>query len=544
MEVVQHRRDVTLLIHKYRELILLVIIIGIGLWFRLSNISLHVWQLMGYDESRDTLVARHIVEYGDRIWRGPFASGSKNLLMNSPVYYYFMAVLWFIGRSPAAMLALWSLLLAGLMYLGYRLGTLMWDSRLGIITALLFAVQPTFISNSRHISQPYVLPLFSLLFLVAFWRKLPVTPVRLCMFAVLILMPMHFHYGGMLMLPAVGIWLGREWVRVLPKPDYGWVEKIAPVLVVQYFILIWAWLTYWQKPFDQQVFFFQEAGRDWVSVVVQMQQAAVAMFDNIWWSKDPGVVLGILVCFVGITLWHFHTDRKDPVARNKYWWMVVFALTPPVVAGFHGDIIHTSYMLSVLPLHILIIAMGIRVIMAKNKYIAIVCLLLVVAVFSEQALTVHAEAPKRSYYRQLQDVAVALYNDYLLQEPNAKSEEPRIALAVLGGRYLPQDRWGTGALWFFLEDYFSRRLVRLHDDDVNFSPTIQKPRYFYVLCDYRGFVRGEGDKCLQKFRGARAYLMPDEEKVYTSGLFDLWRFRIDEAQSVENYNVMYFWGDL
>lgn len=540
MEVVKHRRDIKILIQKHGELILLVVIFGIGLWFRLSNVSLHVWQLMGYDESRDTLVARHIVEYGDTIWRGPFASGSQNLLMNSPVYYYFMAVLWFIGRSSAAMLALWSLLLASIMYLGYRLGTFMWDSKLGIIIAMLFAVQPTLISNSRHMSQPYVLPLFSMLFLVMFWNKLPITPARLCVLAVFILMPLHFHYGGVLMLPAVFIWFGIEWVRLLTKPDYGWIEKVAPVLVTQYFILIWAWFTYWQKPFDQQAFFFKEASRDWVSVAQQMQRAVVAMFDNLWWSKDPGVVMSILVFFVGITLWHFHTDRKDPVTRKKYWWMVLFAIAPPVVAGFHGDIIHTSYMLSVLPLHMLIIAMGIRVIMVKNRYIAFVCLLLVVAVFSEQALTVHAEAPKTSYYHQLQDVAVSLYDDYRLQEADTiTGGEPRIALAVLAGRYLPQDRWGTGALWYFLEDYFDRKLVRLHDDDVNFAPIIQNPRYFYVLCDYRGFTRGAEDKCIQNFRDVRTYLMADEEKVYTSGVFDLWRFRIDETQSVKSYNVMY-----
>lgn len=539
VERVKYRRHIGILVHKHRELILLVIIFGIGLWFRLSNISLYVWQLMGYDESRDMLVARHIVEYGDTVWRGPFASGSLNLLMNSPAYYYFMAALWFVGRSSVAMLALWSLLLASIMYLGYRLGTYMWDSKLGIIIAMLFAVQPTLVSNSRHISQPYLLPFFSLLFLVAYWKKLPITPFRLCVLAVLILMPLHFHYGSLLMLPAIGMWLGIEWIRLLAKRDYGWIEKVAPVLVTQYFILIWAWFTYWQKPFDQQDFFLNEVSRNWTSVVAQMQQAVIAMLDNLWWSKDPGVVMSILACFVGITLWHFHTDRKDPVTRKKYWWMVLFAVVPPVVAGLHGDIVHTSYMLSVLPLHILIIAMGIRVIMVKNRYIALMCLLLVVGVFTEQALTVNAEAPRKSYYQQFQEVAVSLYNDYVLQEPEAIAEEPRIALAALAGRYLPQDRWGTGALWYFLEDYFDRRLVRLHDDDVNFAPIIEKPRYFYVLCDYRGFARGEDDTCIQRFRSARTYLMDNEEKVYTSEVFDLWRFRIDETQPVKSYNVMY-----
>lgn len=538
MEIVRYLRHLNIVLRKHRTLMFLSIIFGIGLWFRLSNISLYTWQLIGYDESRDVLVARHIVEYGDVVWRGPYASGSKNMLMNSPVYYYFMAALWFIGRSPVVVLALWSLLLASIMYFAYRVGTLVWDNTLGIIMALLFAVQPTLISNSRHNSQPYVLTLFFMIFLWAYWKKSSMTLTRLCFLVALLMIPMHFHYGILLMFPAAFLLLGVEWLKLVATSKAGWLAKISPILVGEYFIFTWVWLTYWQTPFDQQLFLFREISRDWVSVVTQMQSAVVAMLDNLWWSKDIRVVIGILVCFVGVTGWHFYKQKHDNVTREKYWWMVLFAIVPPVVAGFHGDIIHTSYMLGVLPVLLMLIAIGIRVIMANNRYIALIVVFLVVGVFSEQALTVNAEAPTRSYYLQLQDVSRALYDDYRKIEPQHVAEAS-IALAVVSQAHLPLDKWGTSAMWYFLEDYFNKRLVSLSDYGTNFVSVIQKPRYFYVLCDYRVFAQSARSECIQKFRNARTYLLDGETMIYTSGEFDVWRFRIDETQEIGDYNVVY-----
>ena len=528
------------LIRQYGLPVLLATALGVGAWFRFSRIFQSTWMLEGYDESRDMLVARHIVEYGDWVWRGPLASGSMNALMNSPVYYYILSVLWFIGRSPFAVMVLWSALLMSIVYMAYRTGMEAGDKQLGIIMALLFAVQPTLISNSRHISQPYLLPLFSVLFLWLFWRRSPMTLGKLCLLIIVLLFPMHIHYGSLLMLPAGFLWLGAVWIGGMFRKQNGLSWKIVPALVVEYFLMTWVWLTYGKAPFDQQFYLAGEMQRSLSSVLLKMQDAWIVTADNIWWAKDPVVVIGILVFFAACALWHERVRRNHThTGSRSYWWMICFAVIPPLIAGFHGDSVHTYYMLGTLPVLLFIIAAGLRALLARNRYVGLVCIGIVLWIFTEQALTVVSEVPKKPYVEQLRKVANVLYDDYRARSP-AAGKPPAIALAVLAGKTLPYDGWGTGALWYFLEEYFRQPLVRLDNYGTNFFPIIQRPSYFYVLCDHRGFASGSGSACTRDFRAARPYLLDrKEEKIYASAPFVLWLFYINPSLPVSNYNIAY-----
>lgn len=516
-----------------------ILVACIGLWFRFFRIEGSLWMLQGYDESRDMLVARHIIEYGDWIWRGPLSSGSMNQLMNSPMYYYFMAFLWFIGRSPVAVSVLWSCVLMSTVYFSYRIGTMIWDKRLGLIMAVFFAVQPTLISNSRHISQPYLLPLFFTIFLWLFWSKSPMTLAKFCLFIFILMAPMHIHYGSLLMLPAGFLWLGLEWLGYMKENKPHVHLWFVPLLVAEYFLVVWVWFTFSSAPFDQQFFLLGEMRRTWLSLITQIQNAGIAMLDNLWWGKDPLIVIGILVFFIGITAWYLRKRYSiDASVARKYWWMVAFVVVPPLVAGFHGDIVHTSYMLSTLPVLIVFIAIGVRVIMAMNRYVAWVCIFIALWIFAEQSLTEIRDVPVKSYYRKIQEISQVIYENYSAQEP-ANESEPKIALAVLAGPYLPYDGWGTAALWYFLEDAFGRRLVALRDQGENFSQVIRPASYFYVLCDYRGLWREPANVCTDKFRSIRKYLMAGEQKIYASEEFEVWRFGIDPSIPAGVYNMVY-----
>jgi len=538
VERVKQTRGIPDLIRRYGLYVLLVVILGIGAWFRFFRIFQSTWMLEGYDESRDMLVARHIVEYGDWLWRGPLASGSMNALMNSPMYYYVLSVLWFIGRSPFSVMLLWAALLMSVVYIAYRTGVEAGDKQLGIIMALLFAVQPTLISNSRHISQPYLLPLFSVLFLWLFWRRGTMTLWRFCLLIVVLLFPMHIHYGSLLMLPAGLLWLGVVWVEHAFRKQGGLTWKIIPPLVVEYVLMTWVWFTYGKTPFDQQFYLADEMHRTLPTVLLKMRDAWIVTADNIWWAKDPVVVIGMLMFFAGCAFWYEkqRTHQKHSGSRS-YWWMLGFAVIPPLVAGFHGDSIHTYYMLGTLPILLFIIAAGLRALLARNRYVGLVCIGIILWIFMEQALTVVSEVPQRSYFQQLREVSNRLYDDYRVREP-AGEAPPAIALAVLAGKTLPYDGWGTGALWYFLEEHFKQRLVRLDNYGTNFFPVVRRPSYFYVLCDYRGF--GRGDTCTGNFKTARAYLLDrKEEKIYAAGPFVLWLFYINPALPVPNYNIAY-----
>lgn len=537
MDIVKTKSNISAVL-SLRFVIAIILIACVALWLRYFHINGSVWMLQGYDESRDTLVARHIVEYGDWIWRGPLASGSMNQLMNSPFYYYFMAILWFIGRSSLGVLLLWCLVLASVVYIAYRVGVEIWDRQLGLILAGLFAIQPTLISNSRHISQPYLLPLFSSAFLLLFWKKTPMTLWKFCLLIGILMIPMHFHYGSLLMLPAGLLWLGSVWYKQLTQKNSGLSWQVIPVLTVEYFLVTWTWFTYGRTMFDQQFFLYDEVRYNWIRVFARAQVAWVAMADNLWWSKDPNIVLGVLIFFIGVAVWYVARRKSAGFAMGQYWWMLLFAVVPPIIAGFHGDIIHPFYLLSTLPILIIIIGIGLRSLMALNRYVGVVCMFVIVWIFLEQALTVVGEVPRKSYFEQLRDVSKTIHQDYRALD-SATPEVPQIALAILAGKYLPYDGWGNGSLWYFLEDYFGRRLINLDDYGTNFVPVVKAPVYFYVVCDNRGFDKEQEDMCVTRFLGARNYISGKPVKVYESEPFVVWRFAINPLIQVKDYNIAY-----
>ena len=131
-----------------------------------------------------------------------------------------------------------------------------------------------------------------------------------------------------------------------------------------------------------------------------MRDAWIVTADNIWWSKDPVVVIGMLMFFAGCAVWYEkqRTHQKHSGSRS-YWWMICFAVIPPLVAGFHGDSVHTYYMLGTLPVLLFIIAAGLHALLSWNRYVGIVCIGIVLWIFIEQASTVITEVPRRPYVR-------------------------------------------------------------------------------------------------------------------------------------------------
>lgn len=75
-----------------------------NLYFSVSVAKNQIWTTAFFDDSRDVLVAKHIVEYQENVTRGPWTDGgdldSTDIkLLSSPLYYWLIAVLWFFQPS-------------------------------------------------------------------------------------------------------------------------------------------------------------------------------------------------------------------------------------------------------------------------------------------------------------------------------------------------------------------------------------------------------------------------------------------------------------
>jgi hypothetical protein len=148
-------------------IISLALILALNIFWIWSHFETH-FTFYGGEATRDFLIAKNIAEYGDIPLVGPDSGASKNLIKNSPAYFYLLAFFVYIFKSFTALCIIsvifFLLTLTILFVLAYR----MLGLPQALITALVMSVNPFFLLRSEFIWQPDImLPFFnvSLLFL-------------------------------------------------------------------------------------------------------------------------------------------------------------------------------------------------------------------------------------------------------------------------------------------------------------------------------------------------------------------------------------------
>ncbi len=156
------------LLNRYKELILLIVILAVAGFLRLYNIAGYL-TFLG-DEGRDALVAYNIL-HGHLTLLGPRASAGN--FFTGPIYYYMIVPFFAIFNNspvgPAVMVALLSIATVGLIYFISRK---FFGIRGALVASILYALSPLVITYSRSSWNPNPMPFFTLLLL--YWLYLGV----------------------------------------------------------------------------------------------------------------------------------------------------------------------------------------------------------------------------------------------------------------------------------------------------------------------------------------------------------------------------------
>ncbi len=145
------------------------------------------------DEGRDVLVVYNIL-HGKLTLLGPTASVGGFFL--GPIYYYFMAPFLLIFNynpvGPAVMVALFGI---ATVWLVYKFSGEIFNSRVGLISALLYSISPVVIAYSRSSWNPNIFPFFSLLTLYLIYKALVKNNMTLFILGGILLgISMQLHY--------------------------------------------------------------------------------------------------------------------------------------------------------------------------------------------------------------------------------------------------------------------------------------------------------------------------------------------------------------
>lgn len=173
------------------------------------------------DEGRDVLVAYNIL-HGHLTLLGPTSSVGGFFL--GPIYYYFMAPFLLLFNynpvGPAVMVALFGI---ATVWLIYKFCGELFNKKIGIIAAALYAISPLVVSYSRSSWNPNPLPFFSLLALYVLYKASEKNSLKL-FFAVGILLgiAIQLHYltlflGAVVFAYTVLVQLfdnQRKWIKI------------------------------------------------------------------------------------------------------------------------------------------------------------------------------------------------------------------------------------------------------------------------------------------------------------------------------------------
>lgn len=191
---------------KSPEFIILFLTLLLGAILRLYKID-GFMTFLG-DEGRDMIIVRRLLVDGNFFLIGPGTSVGNMYL--GPLYYYLIApALLLANYSPVGPSVFVALVGVATIYLLWYVCRKWFGSTAALIAAVLYAVSPVVIINSRSSWNPNVMPFFALLTVYALWsiwqeKKYGWFYVLGISFAFVL----QSHYLGILLLPVIlTIWL-------------------------------------------------------------------------------------------------------------------------------------------------------------------------------------------------------------------------------------------------------------------------------------------------------------------------------------------------
>lgn len=516
-------------IKKNQHLIILLAILLVTIGFRVIKIDKSVWRLTGYDESRDILVAKHIVNYQEFIKRGPLAAGGQGVLMNSPIYYYFLAAIWLITGTPLAFMWGWSLLMSGAVLIGYFVGKELYDQKTGLILASILAVNQQAIYNSRELLQPHLLMMTSLLFIwsmLLLIKKLQLKDALLATFFLLI--PLHFHYGVLLIIPAGVAWLIYYWLQINKTKGFTPKNVLGIIILGEAIFLSWIFLSYKFFPFDQ--FYFPiisfERSHTFFSFY-QLRDFWSQLLKMIWQDGlSKNLYMKLLLLFASVIA--IFKRKKRVKLNTQLKRKIVFLASMSfsiILLGFIKIGVITTYLTAIFPFLVVILALFLRFLIKETGIIGwIVTIASLIIMTRSSIFFIKLYYPDISYHDQQKNIATIIHQDYLNLDPEYKKDRPKFIVTFYTTAIdMPFDGWGTSGTWFYLEELFNQPLIKLTNYGVNHQPIEQYPKYIYLICDHRSFPKLVQVECIDRFHINRPFIEKELQQVGGTTDFTSWR---------------------
>lgn len=482
--------------------------------------NMRVWQA---DESRDYLVAMHIVKFHE--WRYVVPITSFNFFIaNSVFYYYFLAVLYFFSRSVVTYNLLYLLLYVSLTILfSYKYGKLNINKGLGYVLPFFFLLNPQWFRMSLNPFQPFfvsLLILISVFFLLLSYAN---KKKRFLLLSTFIFgLTWHFHFSSIIVTPfyiLLVMYLNTLFrqqdtgehskrpfsIRTLIKSQFTTSTYILLVFGILLLInnVVVSIIMY--KNIDPSIFLSNiSQRRDMFSVFIDKNFSL--FFANLYNKEnilDPilttismvVIVLALLkvsyFLFFEKTGWRRMLRGQLSVTEEKYFYFLVCLFLFSSFFLFYVinlPEIFDYYFAPFYPLFLLLVFFAIAVLDPKIQWLFSMVILTVLLLNKWVFLTSHDKSVENQLISQS---AMAITTD--LKSSNISSDD--FSILVLGvGSY-----WDNTIYWPYIEEDLNESMVNLKNGGNNILPKNKRIHYLYIICTNQYFYLHPGKTCNQSF---------------------------------------------
>jgi len=521
----------------------LVAIVTLAAFLRFYHLDKSVWMQSGYDESRDMLVAKHIILHKEHVFYGPLAAGGMNWLKNSPLYYYFVAALWNVAREPILLMYLWAALMTIPVIFAYHIGKKNQDHLSGLILASLFAVNTQLIHSSRELLQPHLLIICATFFSWSMVCNLVGTNkhsiIYLFIASFFLFMPLHFHYGVLIAIPTAATLLGKQALAHYKKEKQVLVLTLLATFST-YLIWLWILTTYRSFPFDQIYFLSKNQAAGYDLTVLQQLSLTVEKIHQMLWGETSLIqlIIGIILTIGAILI----MLRKDIDKKQKsiLKWHVLISLSA-LLFVFYKHYVAETYLLYLFPFVLIATGLVLRKIIDQNNIIGIVLTALIIGLMLRSSwINNLAYLPVVSYQDQQRKLAEIIAEDYKQENQDSKVNNPELLIAWYTTAYnMPFDGWGSSGIWYYLEDLFAQKLIINTSYGLNHTPLYKNPKLIYMICDHRVHTELIPTECEARFLKSYAIQQNSFVKIEEGNNLSLWRAKLDNQTNQEIWNVVH-----
>lgn len=448
--------------------ILLVIIILAGAFLRFYRFD----NFMAFyaDSGRDIIISKHLIQYHNLLFIQPNTYGAEGWIQNTPVYYWLLATLWFLTRSPLGMGLFFSLFGVLTIFLVYKIGKELFDVNTGLLSALFIGTSNILINYSRSVWQPHLLPFFTALCL---FLQLKAIKTRKYSYFIGLLASMFIALNIHLSFIQVFIIFTLISTTNIIKFEKSLIKVLILTFLFVTGLLLWIYMTgIGSSILPGNHLPLQSINFSLIPLTLGRIEQSITLLLN--FPKNEYVIIITSIIFGGITTLFF-IDRGHNLNTN-----VLAALTSSIIImGLYKNPdgsanLEPHYYASYFIIYLIVIAY----IMSRfRKYIVpyiTILLLTLILLFGEN--NAFFLAPSWSSYFVLRSATQAIYAD--LNNNNYNIDEIRILNKHLGdSRY----DWYTGPYWYFLEEWSTTQLIALKANGSNIAP-LTKSKIYYIVC--------------------------------------------------------------